>query len=137
MSGANFRVFLTQVMVLLLSVLPAVRSSGGDERKETAKRLDSQFRDGVAMVNSMGPNQINEKRATGFLLNDQTTVITNYHVISSSRAVFVRFRGESRPIVCQLIDADPSSPLNNPVFPPASAGQPTRHCGRQIGIGAR
>ena len=31
----------------------------------------------------------------------------------------------------------PSSPLNNPVFPPASAGQPTRHCGRQIGIGAR
>ena len=33
--------------------------------------------------------------------------------------------------------ARPNSPLNNPVFPPASAGQPTRHCGRQIGIGAR
>ena len=41
------------------------------------------------------------------------------------------------PLVEASLVRQVSSPLNNPVFPPASAGQPTRHCGRQIGIGAR
>jgi hypothetical protein len=55
------------------------------------------------------------RTGTGFIFNDQIegrlTVITNDHVVSGAESVFVRFRNESEPLLCEFVDSRPGLDL--------------------------
>jgi putative serine protease PepD len=87
------------------SAAPLVAAGGGPAPATAAGRVYAAVADGVVAV------QVNGGSGTGFVIDEDGTIVTNAHVVGDSSSATVRF-GDSRSAVsARVLGTDPSTDL--------------------------
>ncbi len=88
---------------------PLPVSSGGGSASANARTIYARASGSVVSVRSRMAS--GSATGTGFLIGDDTTVVTNSHVVGSADSVQVRFGDQGRPITARVLGRDPSTDL--------------------------